>query len=80
MTPSEFRTWRKSLKLTQKAAAQKLGLKPRIIQYYEKGERNGSFFAVPRSVELACFAITLGIERFPDKEEMKRYSKFTKKT
>ena len=80
MSPAEFKSWRKSLKLTQKAAAQKLGLKLRIIQYYEKGDRNGSTFAVPRSVELACFAITLGVERFPQKEEMKKFSKLIKKT
>ncbi len=79
MSPSEFKTWRKSLKLTQKSAAQKLGLKPRIIQYYEKGERNGALFAVPLSVELACFAISLGIESYPDKEEMKRFFKSMKK-
>jgi transcriptional regulator with XRE-family HTH domain len=79
MTPSEFKSWRKSLKLTQKEAAHKLGLKPRIIQYYEKGERNGSSFAVPRSVELACFPISLGIERFPGKDALKRYFKLAKK-
>jgi transcriptional regulator with XRE-family HTH domain len=79
MSPAEFKSWRKSLKLTQKGAAVKLGLKPRIIQYYEKGERNGSAFKVPRSVELACFAISLGVERFPDKDSMKRLNRLVKK-
>jgi hypothetical protein len=32
MTPTEFKTWRKSLDLKQKEAAEKLGLKKRMIQ------------------------------------------------
>ena len=79
MKPSEFKNWRKSLKLTQKQAAHKLGLKPRIIQYYEKGERDGEPFVVPRAVELACYAISVGMERYPGPEEKKTSRKHVKK-
>lgn len=41
MTPKAFKHWRKSLQLSQKEAAAALGLKHRIVQYYEKGERDG---------------------------------------
>jgi len=61
MTPKEFRRWRKGLKLSQKAAAEALGLKPRMIQYYEKGERNGEKVSVPKTVRLACYALSKGV-------------------
>lgn len=61
MEPSDFKKWRKSLGLSQKDAAQVLGLKRRMIQYYEKGERDGETVKIPLSVRLACFAITEGI-------------------
>ena len=64
MKPAEFKAWRKMLKLTQKDAAHKLGLKSRIIQYYEKGERNGDPVEIPKAIELACYAITLGIDSY----------------
>ncbi|MBL6432490.1 MAG: helix-turn-helix transcriptional regulator, partial [Alphaproteobacteria bacterium] len=41
MTPDRFRQWRKALGLKQKDAADRLGLKKRMIQYYEKGDRDG---------------------------------------
>lgn len=64
MSPKEFRRWRKGLKLSQKAAAQALGLKPRMIQYYEKGERDGTKVEVPKAVRLACYALSQGITDF----------------
>ena len=74
MKPAEFKAWRKMLKLTQKDAAQKLGLKSRIIQYYEKGERNGEPFEIPKAIELACYAITLGVDQYagPDSGKKKK--------
>lgn len=62
MTPEQFRQWRKGLGLKQKEAADKLGLKKRVIQYYEKGKRDGRIVEIPRVVELACYAIAEGIE------------------
>ncbi|WP_245165102.1 helix-turn-helix transcriptional regulator [Stappia sp. 28M-7] len=64
MTPELFRKWRKSLGLKQKDAAEVLGLKKRMIQYYEKGDRNGRPVEIPKAVRLACYALTAGIADF----------------
>ena len=61
MEPSDFKKWRKAMKLSQKDAASALGLKRRMIQYYEKGERDGEKVVIPRAVRLACFAISEGV-------------------
>lgn len=61
MDSKEFKKWRKSLDFSQKDAAHHLGLKPRIIQYYEKGQRDGKDVKIPLSVRLACYALTEGI-------------------
>jgi transcriptional regulator with XRE-family HTH domain len=61
MKPEEFKLWRKSLGLSQKKAADALGLKNRIVQYYEKGERDGEKVKIPKHVRLACCALSLGI-------------------
>ena len=61
MKPEEFKAWRKSLGLSQKKAADALGLKNRIVQYYEKGERDGERVKIPKHVRLACCALSLGI-------------------
>lgn len=61
MTPKAFKHWRKSLQLSQKEAAAALGLKHRIVQYYEKGERDGKPIQIPKSVRLACWAISQGV-------------------
>lgn len=64
MQPSDFKRWRKTLGLSQKQAAQALGLKRRIIQYYEKGERDGERVEIPKAVRLACFALSKGISDY----------------
>ena len=64
MSPAQFKRWRKSLKLPQKEAAVALGLKRRILQYYEKGERNGERVRIPRTVRLACYALSQGCEDY----------------
>ena len=61
MEPKDFKSWRRAQKLSQKDAAQLLGLKRRMIQYYEKGERDGVKVVIPRAVRLACYAITEGV-------------------
>ena len=60
MSPQSFRRWRKSLHLSQKEAAAALGLKRRILQYYEKGLRDGEPVGVPKAVRLACYALAQG--------------------
>ena len=67
MTPVEFKTWRKSLDLKQKEAAEKLELKKRMIQYYETGNRGGKKVVIPKTVELACYALSTGVEEFNGK-------------
>ncbi len=64
MQPGSFRGWRKSLGLSQKAAAEALGLKRRVVQYYEKGERDGEPVTIPKTVRLACFALSEGCEDY----------------
>lgn len=61
MEGSDFKKWRKSLGISQKDAAHLLGLKRRMIQYYEKGERDGEKVKIPRAVRLACYALSEGI-------------------
>lgn len=69
MKPADFRRWRKSLDLSQKSAAEALGLKRRVLQYYERGERDGKKVKVPKTVRLACYALALGVEDYkgPDR-------------
>ena len=64
MSPKQFRRWRKALKLGQKEAAEKLGLNKRMIQYYEKGERDGKPVRIPRYIRLACYAVEKGVHDF----------------
>lgn len=64
MTPKSFRNWRKSLGLSQKEAAHALGLKRRVVQYYEKGERDGESISIPKYIRLACQAIAHGVEDY----------------
>lgn len=64
MRPKEFKRWRKSLGLSQKAAADALGLKRRVVQYYEKGERDGKEVGIPKAVRLACFALSEGVSDY----------------
>ena len=76
MEPSDFKKWRKAEKFSQKDAATALGLKRRMIQYYEKGEREGEKVIIPKSVRLACFAISNGIDDYhgPTRKVIKRES------
>lgn len=64
MSAEQFRDWRRSMGLKQKDAADLLGLKKRMIQYYEKGKRDGKEVTIPKSVRLACYALSQGINDF----------------
>ena len=57
MDASEFKKWRKNRKLSQAEAAEKLGLKRRMIQYYEKGKKGEKNIKIPKYIKLACFAL-----------------------
>lgn len=79
----DFKRWRKALDLSQKDAADALGLKRRVVQYYEKGERSGGKpVKIPRTVRLACYAITTGVADYggPDKDKKPEKAKKGKKT
>ncbi len=72
MTPAAFKAWRKAMGLKQKEAADKLGLKKRVIQYYEHGHRDGKKVEVPKTVELACYALSVGVEEYDGKAKKAR--------
>ena len=57
MDASEFKKWRKNSNLSQAEAAEKLGLKRRMIQYYEKGKKGEKNIKIPKYIKLACFAL-----------------------
>ena len=83
MKGNDFKRWRKSLDMSQKEAAEALGLKRRVVQYYERGERDGDPVKIPRTVRLACYAITIDVPDYhgpekskkPDKDKSKDKSK-----
>lgn len=73
MKGHDFKRWRKTLEMSQKEAAEVLGLKRRVVQYYEKGERGGDPVKIPRTVRLACYAISVGVSDYhgPEKDKKK---------
>lgn len=75
MKGNDFKRWRKSLDMSQKDAADALGLKRRVVQYYEKGERDGDPVKIPRVVRLACYAILIGVEDYHGPEREKKAKK-----
>lgn len=81
MKGHDFKRWRKALDLSQKDAADALGLKRRVVQYYEKGERaGGKPVKIPRTVRLACYAITTGVADYdgPDGKKPEKAKKSKK--
>ena len=64
MEPNDFKKWRKAQGYSQKDAAEALGLKRRMIQYYERGERDGDKVKIPLTVALACYALTQGVVNY----------------
>ena len=66
MTPEQFRAWRKREGLSQTAAATALGVSMTTVRLYEKGERweDGRPVVIPKSVRLACAAISLGMKDY----------------
>jgi transcriptional regulator with XRE-family HTH domain len=70
MKGHDFKRWRKSLNFNQKEAADALGLKRRVVQYYEKGERSGGKpVKIPRTVRLACYAILIGVTDYQGQDK-----------
>lgn len=72
MTKEQFRAWRKAMKLTQTGAARALDLNRNTIELYERGSRRDNpnhVVSIPRTVELACAALMLGIHRYSGPDE-----------
>jgi DNA-binding transcriptional regulator YiaG len=59
MPPASLKAWRRSLGLSQEAAAEKLGCGRRSLQLWEAGTN-----AIPRYIGLACTAVTLGLTEY----------------
>ena len=59
MNKEQFKKWRKKHNLSQSEAAITLGLKRRMIQYYEKGKKGEKDVKIPKYIKLACEAIDL---------------------
>lgn len=66
MTPEQFKAWRKRSYKSQGAAAEALGMSKGSIELYETGKRrdDGRAVEIPKTVELACAALALGIKRY----------------
>jgi hypothetical protein len=47
-----------------------LGQKRRVVQYYEKGERDGKSYDIPKYIRLACYALTKGMKDYEGPEEV----------
>lgn len=61
MTPEQFKSWRKTVGLSQEKAAVALGIGRRTVQDYESGA-----YPIPLHVALACTAIYHRLEPWPD--------------
>ena len=68
MKPADFKRWRKMMGISQKDAAHALGIKRRVIQYYEKGERDGKKVDIPLYIRLACYALQEGVSDYDGPE------------
>jgi transcriptional regulator with XRE-family HTH domain len=79
MKPADFKRWRKGLGLSQKEAAEMLGLKRRMVQYYEKGQRDGKKVGVPKTVRLACYAVADGVADYDGPPKEKKAEKAEKR-
>jgi transcriptional regulator with XRE-family HTH domain len=65
MTPEQFREWRTYMGYTLLEAAEALDLSSGAVQSYEAGARpEGRRVIIPRTVELACAALAVGIKKY----------------
>ena len=60
MTSYQFAHWRKAMNWSRRKAGEELGKSERMVAYYE----DGGGYTIPRSVELACAALALGIRSY----------------
>ena len=62
MTGEELKVWREARGLTQAQLGERLGMHRDSIVRHEKAE------AIPKTIELALLALTLGVQRFEGRE------------
>lgn len=55
MTSDQFREWRSRCNLSLTGAANALGIARSMVAYYQAGD-----YPIPRSIELACWAVEHG--------------------
>jgi transcriptional regulator with XRE-family HTH domain len=73
MASEQFRAWRHSLSLSQPEAAEALGLSRETVSNYERGSREGGRpVSIPKSVELACAALAIGVRGYNGPEGSNR--------
>jgi hypothetical protein len=63
--------------MSQKEAAEALGLKRRVVQYYEKGERDGEPVKIAKAIRLACWALSQKVIDYhgPERENREKREK-----
>lgn len=63
MSPDDFKAWRKHMKLTQRAAAEALGVSLPTLQAWERGAAfaTGKPVEIGRRTALACAALAAGL-------------------
>ena len=63
MTSEQFKQWRERMGMSQQDAADALGISKGSVINYENGARREDDrpVAIPRTVELACAALTFGV-------------------
>jgi len=67
MTPATFKAWRERAKMSQRAAATALGVSTGTISLWERETRadTGKPVKIPKTVALACAALSFGIPEMP---------------
>jgi transcriptional regulator with XRE-family HTH domain len=74
MTSEDFTTWRKAMGLKRSETAALLGLKKRAIRDFEKGQTKNRRVVIPKTVELACYALSRGVSEFDGKTAKNSFS------
>jgi DNA-binding XRE family transcriptional regulator len=65
MTPDQFRAWRKRIGKNQQDAGALIGISKESVGNYEAGRRrDGGEAPIPKTVELACAAVELGMTEY----------------
>ncbi|NYT25411.1 helix-turn-helix transcriptional regulator [Alcaligenaceae bacterium] len=71
MTPEDFKAWRKHMSLSQRAAAEALGVALPTLQAWERGAAfaTGKPVEIDRRTALACAALAAGLGEWANDAE-----------